>query len=383
MTGPRTQLTHVARPAGDKVTVNPPTERGSTVILTDPATLYTPGARTYGRLGLSTHRALEDALCQINGARSAILTPSGLSACTFALTAFVRPGAHVLIVDCVYSPTRKFCDGVLAPMGVAVTYFDPRIGDDIGALIRPETTAIFLESPGSLTFEVQDTPAIVARAQAAGVVTIMDDTWSAGRLCQPLALGVDVTAQALTKYAAGHSDVLMGAIMTRADEHADAVMHMVRSYGVAPGPDDAALVLRGLRTLDVRLERSGTVGLSLAAWLARQPQVDAVLHPGLAGSMDHEMWRRDFSGSAGLFAFTLKSGGRDAAERFLHALDVFAMGFSWGGYESLAIVCDPQLTRVAVPWSANGPLIRLGVGLEDEEDLRADLERGLAALASA
>lgn len=361
--------------------VNPPIHRGSTVVIDRVADLYGAG-RTYGLSGQPIHAALREALLDDRPAADVQLTPSGLAACTLALLAVANAGDDILLVDSAYGPTRRFCENTLKRLGVSHRSYAPGIGADIAQLIQPNTRAIVLEAPGSLTFEMQDVPAIAAAARAAGVITIIDDTWSAGVFFEPFAHGIDLSIQALTKYQAGHADVLMGAIFSRTPELARQVEATSRDLGIGPGgSEDAYLVLRGLRTMRLRLTAQDAAGRALARWLETRPEVSRVLHPALESHPDHAIWARDFSGAAGVFGAVLKPCPQAGLTAMLEGLDVFSMGFSWGGYESLVIPCDAQVRRAATPWSAEGPLLRFSAGLEHIDDLIADLEAGLARLA--
>lgn len=363
----------------DAKTVAPAIQRGSTVLLPDARSLY-DGTFGYGRSGLNAQHALCDALCELEGATQTQVFPSGLAAITAALTAVLKAGDHILVVDTVYKPVRQFCDSVLARFGVSVDYYDARLdAEALMALATPATRLILLESPGSLTFEVQDVPAIAAAARARGILTLMDNTWGAGLLFKPLAHGVDLSVQALTKYVCGHSDVFMGSVAVTDRKLATAMEDAVHEHGWAVTGDDAYQALRGLRTLAVRMARHGENGLTVARWLAEQPQVLRVIHPALPGDAGHALWRRDFTGACGLFAVVLRPGPDKAVEAFLNALKLFGLGFSWGGFESLAINCDPQFKRRKVSVDYGGPVIRLHVGLESPADLIADLEGGLTA----
>lgn len=364
-------------------TVNPPLQRGSTVLLPNARSLYDQ-PDTYGRLGLSMQTALAEAMAELEGARGARLFPSGLAAIAGVLMALVQTGDDVLVVDCVYGPTRRFCEGLLKGFGVTTRYFPAQAEPDaVLALARPSTRLILLESPGSLTFEIQDVPAIAALARARGILTTIDNTWGAGLLFDALGHGMDISIQALTKYVGGHSDVFMGSAAVNDPAILRKLDRYLRDVGVSVSPDDAYFMLRGLRTLDVRLERHGANALAVAQWLAGQPQVRRVLCPGLAGAPGHDLWQRDFKGLNGLFAVVLQPGTPAAVEAFIDALRVFGLGFSWGGFESLAIHCDPQLKSRPGITDLGGPLVRLHVGLEDPADLIADLSQALAAYAAA
>jgi cysteine-S-conjugate beta-lyase len=365
--------------------VNPPVWRASTILYDNVADLKARGHAThdrlyYGRRGTPTVWALADALTAMEpGAEGTLLYPSGVAANSAGLLALLSPGDHLLMVDSAYEPTRAFCDGMLARLGVETTYYDPLVGAEIAALIRPETKLIFLESPGSLTFEVQDVPAITRVARARGVLTMIDNSWATPLLFPALAHGVDVAMMSLTKYVGGHSDAMMGSLTaTRA------VWPKLRSaayqLGQSVSPDDCALMLRGLRTLDVRMQRHGENGLTIANWLAGRKEVGRVLHPALAGDAGRAIWSRDFAGTSGLFGFTLKGAGEGARTRFIDALTHFGIGFSWGGYESLIVPADPAGIRTATRWADPDPLVRLSIGLEDPADLIADLARGFAAM---
>lgn len=358
-------------------TVSPPIQRGSTVLLPNAKALY-DGALGYGRAGLSAQFALMDALCELESAKSVQLYPSGLAAVTAGIMAVLKAGDHLLVVDSVYRPVRYFCDKVLRRFGVAVDYYDPNLAaDGLLALANPGTKLIVLESPGSLSFEMQDVAAIAAAARARGILTLVDNTWGAGRLFKPLAHGADISVQALTKYVCGHSDVFMGSAAVNDPKLAAALKASIQDHGWAVSGEDAYQALRGLRTLATRLDRHGESGLAVARWLADQPQVLAVLHPALPGAPGHDLWARDYSGACGLFGFVLQPGSPARVEAFLDALKLFGLGFSWGGFESLAISCDPQLTSRAMAPDFGGPLMRLHVGLEAVDDLTADLRQAL------
>ncbi|MGL3823405.1 cystathionine beta-lyase [Sphingopyxis sp. R3-92] len=366
--------------------VNPPVWRASTILYDNIADMKARGHAThdqlyYGRRGTPTVWALADALTGMEpGAEGTLLYPSGVAAITAGLLALLSPGDHLLMVDSAYEPTRSFCNGMLARMGVTTTYYDPLIGAGIADLITPATKLIFLESPGSLTFEVQDIPAIVAAARARGVLTMLDNTWATPLLFPAMAQGIDVTMMSLTKYVGGHSDAMMGSL-TANKAAWPRLRQATYQLGHAVSPDDCALMLRGLRTLDVRMARHGENGLKVANWLAGRAEVARVLHPALPGDAGHAIWARDFLGTSGLFGFTLKGVDEGARTRFIDALHHFGIGFSWGGYESLVVPSDPANIRTATAWTDPDPLVRLSIGLEDPADLIADLERGFAAMA--
>ncbi|MBL8552420.1 MAG: cystathionine beta-lyase [Hyphomonadaceae bacterium] len=363
--------------------VNPAVHRASTLIIPEVEGLYGDAKRTYALDGMAIHEALKEALIAVEGGAGVTLSSSGLMACVLPILAFARDKAEVLMVDSVYGPTRRFAGRMLKRLGIKTRYYDPMIGAGIGDLITEKTCAVFMESPGSLTFEVQDVPAIVAAAQAREVPTIIDNTWSAGVYFKPFEHGVDVSIQALTKYQAGHSDLLMGATLSRTHETAEKIRWAAKEMGVGTGPDDAYLALRGMRTMAARLAQQSASALRIAEWLKARPEVARVLHPAFADCPGHANWKRDFSGASGLFAFVLRAVDEKAVTRMLEGYCVMAMGFSWGGFESLITPSDLSLQRTAVPWRAEGPLIRLSVGLEHPDDLIGDLEAGFGRLAGA
>ncbi|WP_293365926.1 cystathionine beta-lyase [Phenylobacterium sp.] len=366
-------------------TVGPPVQKGSTVLLPDAASLYDDlGQLTYGRQGLSAQFALQAALAELENARAVTLYPSGLSALTGALIAVLKTGDEVLVTDVIYKPTRRFCDHVLKRFGVTVRYFDPRQPpDELVGGASDATRLILMESPGSLSFELQDLPRVAELARARNILTVADNTWGAGYLMRPLDLGVDISVQALTKYVGGHSDVFMGSVAVNDPKLVRAMDDGVTNLGWAVNGEDAYQMLRGLRTLPTRLARHGQSALAVAAWLKQRPEVVEVFHPALAGARGHELWARDFAGASGLFAFSLRPATDLAVNAFLDALELFGLGFSWGGFESLAISCDPQLKVRKFRPQYGGPLMRLNIGLEDPADLIADLEHGFAAYAAA
>lgn len=364
-------------------TVGPPVERGSTVLMPDAASLYDDSLVSYGRAGLGVQAILCDALAELEGARTVQLFPSGLAALAGAMLAVLKAGDDVLVCDTIYNPTRRFCEHVLRRFGVGVRYYPPRTPpSDLLALTTASTRLIVIESPGSLTFEMQDAPGIAAEARARGVLTLMDNTWAAGLLFKPLAHGVDISVQALTKYVGGHSDVFMGSAATARGELGDALNGTIRDYGWSVAPEDAYQMLRGLRTLSTRMERHAASGLAVAAWLRDHPAVAEVLYPALPGAPDHALWKRDYSGAAAVFSMVFKPCSDAAVAAFLDGLRTFRLGYSWGGFESLALNCDPQFYVREWPPRPAGPSVRLSIGLEDPADLIADLERGFAAMAA-
>lgn len=379
-----TRLSHAGRdPARFHGFVNTPIYRGSTVLYPTLDTLLADDQEySYGRLGTPTVTALQEALAELEGGHATVLTPSGLSAITTAILSFVSSGDHVLVTDSVYRPTRRFCDTVLKRLGVSTTYYDPEIGGGISDLLTDRTKLVFTESPGSQTFEVQDIPAIAEAAHAAGAEVIMDNTWATPLYFRPFDHGVDVVVHAATKYLVGHADAMLG-VITTSESATGPVAKTHDILGLCPGPEDVYLGLRGLRTLEVRLQRHQETALVLADWLAQRPEVSKVIHPARPDHPGHALWQRDFTGSSGLFAVVLKPASHDALAAMLDGLDLFGMGYSWGGYESLILPFDPSTYRTATRWQVEGPSLRLHVGLEDIDDLKADLDAGFARLASA
>ncbi|MDB5690187.1 MAG: cystathionine beta-lyase [Sphingomonas bacterium] len=371
------------RPEWTRGIVNPPVWRASTILFDSVAALRQASAAPddglyYGRRGTPTQWSLTAALTELEpGAAGTMLYPSGVAAVAGALLAILAPGDELLVPDTAYEPTRAMCRTILAPMGVTARFYDPLIGAGIAGLIGDRTRAIFLESPGSLTFEVQDVPAITAVARDRGIVTLLDNTWATPLLFPALAHGIDITILACTKYIVGHSDVMLGSV-TAVPGLFERIRRTAQALGQYVSPDDAYLASRGLRTLGVRLRQHEEGGLAVARWLAEQPQVARVLHPALPGCPGHDIWARDFRGASGLFAFVLAGGDDAARTALIDGLDHFGIGFSWGGYESLALPIDPAGIRSATRWQAEGPAVRLHIGLEDPADLIADLARGLA-----
>ena len=363
-------------------TVGPPVVRGSTVLLDKAGDLYDERLATYGRGGLTTQDTLCAALAELEQAETVRLFPSGLAAVTGSLLAVLRAGDEILASDGVYKPTRRFCVGALERFGVTTRFHPPDAApESILALAGPATRLILMESPSSLTFEVQDVAAVASLAAARNIMTLVDNTWAAGLLFKPLEHGASISVQALTKYVGGHSDVFMGSAATRDPKIGGALEQAIWDFGWSVSPDDAYQMLRGLRTLPVRLTRHGESGLAVARWLRGHPEVAAVLHPGLERTSGHEIWARDYSGAAGLFAVVLKTRERRRVHAFLDALKLFGLGFSWGGFESLALDSDPQLSARAFRPAFAGALVRLNIGLEDSADLIADLDQAFRALA--
>jgi cystathionine beta-lyase len=379
-----TRLAHGGRdPRKQYGFVNPPVYHGSTVTFPDVDTMLSRRQPyVYGRRGTPTTDALTDILAELDGAAGVVLVPSGLAAISTALLAVLSAGDHLLVTDSAYQPGRHFCDTVLRRLGIEMTYYDPSVGAGIEALLRPNTRAILLEAPGSQTFEMQDVPAITGVARRRGVRTVMDNTWATPLFFRPLDHGVDIALMAGTKYVVGHSDVLIGTIAANAETW-PALHHTHGDLGLCVGPDDVALTLRGLRTMKVRLDRHQESALTVASWLEQRPEVARVLHPALPSDPGHAIWKRDFRGASGLFSFVTKPCRFEAVKAMLDGLRLFGLGYSWGGFESLAIVADPRPYRTATRWDEPGHLIRLNIGLEDPADLIADLEAGLARLAAA
>jgi cystathionine beta-lyase len=380
---PDTRLVHGGRRAEWRGRlVNPPVHRASTILFDSVAQMRAAapafGEYYYGLHGTPTQWALCEALTGMEpGAAGTMLYSSGLAAVTAALLSVLSAGDELLMSDSVYGPTRRFCDGFLKRCGVATRYYDPLVGAGISELIGERTRAIFLESPGSLTMEVQDVPAICAAAKGRGVATLLDNTWATPLYFPAIAAGIDLSILAGTKYIGGHADVMLGSVTATADWYPK-LERTSWDLGHSVSPDDAWLCSRGLRTMGVRLRQHEASALGIARWLKAQPQVAAVLHPALPDCPGHEIWRRDFKGSSGLFAFVLKGGGDEERTRFVEALELFGLGYSWGGYESLVVPADPERIRTATRWTAEGPLVRLQIGLEDTDDLIEDLAAGLA-----
>jgi cystathionine beta-lyase len=384
--GFNTKLVHMGSdPKLQKGAVNPPVYRASTVIFPTVQAMQDAekikfDTTYYGVHGTPTTFALEEAMAEVEGGYRAVSVSSGLAAITTALISFLQAGDHLLMVDSVYGPTRNFCNTTLKRFGIETTYYDPLIGSDIGSLFRPETKVIFTESPGSYTFEVQDIPAITKVANNHNIKVIIDNTWSAGHYFKPFNFGVDISIQATTKYQAGHADVILGHIIAKTREDWLKIKINSGTLGQAVAPDVCYLALRGLRTMSIRLEHHQESALTVARWLKERPEVETILHPAFDTCPGHEIWKRDFTGSSGLFSIVLKNVPTERLNAMLDGMDYFAMGFSWGGFESLIVASDPAKLRPNTKWHGTGPLLRLHVGQEDVSDLIADLERGLKRL---
>ena len=377
-TGLSTRMIHTGRaPKKQGGAVNPPIHRASTLIMDNAEDLY-GSKRTYGIHGSQVHDQLKEALNKLEGAQYCTLTASGLLACTLPIFALCEAGGEVLIPDNVYGPTRRYCDRSLKRTGGRAVYYDPRIGADIDSLITNKTRLIFMESPGSLTFEIQDTRAIVEVARTRKIPTATDNSWSAGVYHHPLDLGVDMSLLATTKYAGGHADSLSGAVLTNNARLATRIEDASQDLGLCLSPEDASIVLRGLRTMETRLKQHEISALNVANWLLDHSKVADVLHPALPHHTDHALWKRDFTGASGLFGLVLKPCSEAHVLDALDSLELFGLGFSYGGYESLAIHCEPQLQRTATRPDFAGPLLRLSIGLEAPDDLKADLEQALS-----
>ena len=383
-----TRIVHVgSHPEKFRGVMNPPVYRASTIVFPTVAALREASKNRfdtvyYGRHGTPTSFALEEAMADLEGGHRSVAVCSGLAAITVALMAFLKSGDHVLLADTVYDPSRRVAQ-FLDTLGIATSFYDPMIGGAIADLMRPNTKVVFAESPGSLTFEVQDIPAIAKAAHAGGAKVLLDNTWAAGHFFKPFDHGVDISIQAATKYIAGHADVMIGLVTAKTEDDWHALKTQSAVMGYCASPDDCYLTLRGLKTLDVRMERHQETGLRLANWLAKRSEVATVLHPALPSCPGHDVWKRDFTGSSGLFSIVLNEVAAARVEAMLDGMEIFAMGFSWGGFESLMIPANPTSIRTATKWQSAGPLLRLHAGQEDPEDLIADLEAGFARLGGA
>lgn len=383
---PRTELVTSGRDTvAQRGFVNPPVVRGSTVLYPTAEDLHAHrGEFQYGRHGTPTTKALQEALMALEGPQCAGvgLTPSGVAAISTALLAVLKAGDHLLVIDSVYRPTRNFCDSLLGRFGIETTYFDPLIGAGIEALFKSNTKAVLVEAPGSQSFEMPDIPAIAAVARRKDALVIDDNTWATPLYHRSLDQGVDISLQAATKYIGGHSDIMFGTISANAKTW-PLISEAIRLLGVCAGPDDVFLALRGLRTLAVRLAHHQQSGLDMARWFATRPEILRVMHPALENDPGHAIWKRDFTGSTGLFSVVLKPAPQQAVDAFLDTLKLFGMGYSWGGYESLVIPFDCTSYRTATTWNPGGPALRFHIGLEHMEDLKADLTSGFDAFNAA
>jgi cystathionine beta-lyase len=361
--------------------VNPPVYHASTILHRTVEELEKDKPRyTYGRRLTPTIEALQNAICELEGGAGTVLCPSGLQACTLALMSVASAGDQVLVTDSVYGPTRTFCDKTLARFGISATYFDPLIGAGIERLFKPNTRAVFLESPGSLTFEIQDVPAIAAAARAANISVILDNTWATPLFFDAFGHGVDISVMAATKYVVGHSDAMLGTVTANA-KHLKRLRDTHGNLGLTVGPDDIYLGQRGLRTMAVRLKQHQATASRLTEWLSQRPEVARILYPALPADPGHAIWKRDFKGASGLFGVELKPVGDAAVTAMLNGMQLFGMGWSWGGYESLIV--PAHINRTAKPFEAKGPVIRIHAGLENSDDLLADLDAGLERLKKA
>jgi cystathionine beta-lyase len=380
----RTLLAQAGRkPFAHEGFVNTPVFRGSTVLfrtIEDFEGHHQP--YTYATKGTPTTRALEEAWSELSGARTTVLVPSGLAAITLALMTATKAGDHLLVTDSAYGPTRMFCDGLLERFGVETQYYDPRLGAGVAALMRDNTTAVLTESPGSLTMEIQDVPAIAAVAKARGACVILDNTWATPLFFPPFERGVDINVEAGTKYLSGHADLLLGLVSANA-QWATRLRATYNLFAMVAGGDDAFLALRGMRTMELRLREQQSAGLEIAQWLAERPEVLRLLHPALPSHPDHALWKRDFSGAAGVFSVVLEPWPKACVDAFVNALTLFGIGYSWGGFESLVIPFDCTRTRSATRFAPGGPCLRFSIGLEDVEDLKADLAVGFAKMREA
>lgn len=378
---PATRMVTAARDFTEHGMVNPPIYHASTILFPDLAT-YKGGKQKYryGRRGTPTSRALETAIAELEGGFNCKVAPSGLAAVSCALLAFLKAGDHVLMVDSVYAPARHFCNTVLKRFGIETTYYEPQLGAKISDLLQPNTRVVYCESPGSQTMEVQDVPAISAAAHAHGAIVMLDNTWSAGHYFKAFSHGCDVSIQAATKYIVGHSDVMMGSVVCN-EACWPQFKESFESMGQFAGPDDMYLALRGLRTLDVRLERHMKNAMTVANWLRGREEVETVLYPALPNASGHELWKRDFTGACGLFSVILKPVSETAIAAMVDGFQLFKIGDSWGGFESLVVPFSPL--RTATNWTSKGPALRFHVGLEDPKDLVADLEAGFERLKTA
>lgn len=382
--GTSTDIVHSGRdPFAHHGFVNPPVYRGSTVLFKSLESFEKREQRyTYGRRGTPTTEALEQVITQLEGGVRTLLASNGLAAITTAILSFANAGDHILVCDPIYGPTRRLCDTVLKRLGIETTYFDSAVGKDIVRLMRPNTTMVFIESPGSQTFDMIDVPALAKAAHEKGAWVLMDNSWATPLYFKPLEHGVDVSIHAATKYIVGHADAMLGTI-TANDRAAPKLVSEGQSMGTFAGTEEVFLGLRGVRTLEVRLERHYRSGLEIARWLEQRTEVSRVLHPALERHPGHALWKRDFLGASGLFSFVLKPVPKKAVAAMLEGLELFGMGASWGGFESLVLPFNAAAYRTATKWEPEGPTVRIHIGLEDVADLKADLDAGFARLRAA
>jgi cystathionine beta-lyase len=386
MPKPDTLLTHAgSHPELNQGAVNPPVYRVSTVVFPSVAAMkegekHPYDHMRYGRQGTPTTFAFEEAVTALDGGAGALATCSGQAAIATALGGLLRAGDHALIADSVYHPTRRYCSEYLLQCGIEIEFYDPLIGAGIDALIKPNTRLVYTESPGSLSFEIQDIPAIAAAAHAKGALVVLDNTWATGLFFDAFKHGVDVSVQAATKFLSGHSDAMLGVISCKSEEVWTRLKNFMSYSGISAGSEEVYLALRGMRTLGVRLRQHQESGLKVARWLQSRPEVARVIHPALPGAPGHEIWKRDFSGACGLFAVELKPCPQEKVFAMIDSLAYFGLGFSWGGFESLILPTTGAIHRTATQWRPQGPTLRLHIGLEDADDLIADLSQGLARL---
>jgi len=386
---PDTLLTHAgSHPEKNQGAVNPPVYRVSTVVFPTVAAMrdgekHPFDHMRYGRQGTPTTFAFEEAVTALDGGFGALATCSGQAAITTTLGGLLKSGDHALISDSVYHPTRRFCSEHLAHCGVEIEYYDPLIGAGIEALIKPNTKLVYTESPGSLSFEIQDIPAIAKAAEAHGVLVVTDNTWATGLFFDAFKHGVDISVQAATKFLSGHSDAMLGVISCKNQDVWTRLKNYMSYSGISVGSEEVYLGLRGMRTLAIRLRQHQESGLKVAHWLQERPEVARVIHPALPGNPGHDIWKRDFTGACGLFAVELKPCPQEAVHAMIDNLAYFGLGFSWGGFESLILPTTGAIHRSATHWQPKGPTLRLHIGLEDSDDLIGDLARGLDTLGTA
>ncbi|UCD77744.1 MAG: cystathionine beta-lyase [Desulfobacterales bacterium] len=386
--GKNTDLVHLGRdPMSQHGVVSTPVYHASTIIYPTIAAFKNRAAGDrkyrgvrYGAYGTPTTFALADTVAQLEGGVGGVVTSSGLAAATMALTAFLNSGDHLLMVDSVYPPTREFCNSVLVRLGVETTYYDPLIGADIAGLIRSNTRVVFTESPGSLTFEVQDIPAIAAAAHQRNALILLDNTWATPLFFKPFAHGVDISIQAATKYIAGGSDLVIGIITAAEEKYFRQLKDTTLAFGEIAAPDDCYQALKGMRSMGARLKQQQAAALDLARWLQARSEVKRVLYPALEGNPGHHLWQRDFTGASSLFGVLLHETSEEALARMVDNYSYFKIGASWGGFESLVVPADPAAYRTAPPWDESGYLLRYHIGLEDPQDLISDLADGFKRL---